>query len=705
MESERGVRPLNGRRRWLRVAAAAEMLEVSEHTLRRWADAGVVPCRRTPSGQRRFLAGDLERFLEGSEHGSDGDALPRVSRAVAREQDPRAALALVARTLADALAVPCCLVMEHDDALDALVCVAGASAQPEDPGAACGVIEHEGEVWPLADRPAEREMLRSGEPLREGSRLCVPFGLGGESNGCLALLGPRAGRLPAAGLGLARDVGDLAALAVNRVQAERARAEQSARMDSLLHAGQSMTSSLVLQDVLDSVAREVVDTFDAHYCVIWEYVEDRDMLVERAGFGVDDDYSVDDDFILLDERPKEREILFSPVPVVETVSDPLLDAESRESMERWGEKTCLSLPLRFGGATLGVLVVCETERERRFSEEEMELARGLANQASAAVHNARVYRDLEERNVELVARARRERLLNELSLELGASLDPRKVLDSACSRICTILDATGCEIWAHHDDGTIECLAAWVAGEAVEEWIGRRLPLADWAVTRMALEEGETLVVTSLDDPRLGDEERAVMREWDQRSAIATPLRARGRILGTLEVTQAGRERDFTPEEVATAEACARLTAPAIDNATLYEGQADHARRLQSLLEAGRAVTSSLVIEDVLAALVHTAATSLGISGGADLRVRRRGRRHDDALRVPGEPDGLPGHRQAVSAQRVPLGQAAAGERRCRRRDDLRPGPAPDVRESMERHGEKTCLTVPLRFGATGWAC
>ena len=173
------------------------------------------------------------------------------------------------------------------------------------------------------------------------------------------------------------------------------------------------------------------------------------MLVERAGFGVDDDYSVDDDFILLDERPREREILFSPEPVVETVSDPSLDAESRESMERWGEKTCLSLPLRFGGATLGVLVVCETERERRFSEEEMELARGLANQASAAVHNARVYRDLEERNVELVARARRERLLNELSLELGASLDPRKVLDSACSRICAILDATGCEIWAH----------------------------------------------------------------------------------------------------------------------------------------------------------------------------------------------------------------------------------------------------------------
>ena len=359
----------------------------------------------------------------------------------------------------------------------------------------------------------------------------------------------------------------------------------------------------------------------------------------------------------------------------------------------------LSLPLRFGGATLGVLVVCETERERRFSAEEMELARGLANQASAAVHNARVYRDLEERNVELVARARRERLLNELSLELGASLDPRKVLDSACSRICTIMDATGCEIWAHHDDGTIECLAAWVAGEAVEEWIGRRLPLADWAVTRVALERGETLVVTSLDDPRLGDEERAVMGEWDQRSAIATPLRARGRILGTLEVTQAGREREFTAEEVATAEACARITAPAIDNATIYERQADHARRLQSLLEAGRAVTSSLVIEDVLAALVHSAATSLGFpealifeyDADADAMTMRSAYQENptvyEDLDKPYPLSDYPSDRPLLESDDVVVETIS---------DPALPA---DVRESMEYHGEKTCLTVPLQFG------
>ena len=54
------------------------------------------------------------------------------------------------------------------------------------------------------------------------------------------------------------------------------------------------------------------------------------------------------------------------------------------------------------------------------------------------------------------------------------------------------------------------------------------------------------------------------------------------------------------------------MTALAVDNALLFERQADHAQRLSSLLEAGRTLTSSLDLQDVLAALVQTAAASLG---------------------------------------------------------------------------------------------
>ncbi|HEY5169434.1 MAG TPA: GAF domain-containing protein, partial [Thermoleophilia bacterium] len=706
---ERGERRTRDRR-WLRVAAAAEILAVSEHTLRRWADAGVVPCRRTPSGQRQFLPGDLARFLEeceraGGREGRSGSGggrpkpaatgtraelaertLLELGREVTRAGDPRESLGLIARGAAEHLGMVECLVYEHDETLDALVCRAGADVA----------------LHPLAEWPEARAMLAGGEPLRGPSRLAVPFGLGTATLGCLVLAGPGAERLTAGDVAVARDFGGLAALAIHRLQTDRLRAEQKARVESLLHAGRSITSSLVLQDVLDAVAREVVDTFDANYCVIWEYVEDEDSLLERAGYGTDSGFGVDGEVLLLGERPREREILFSSEPVLETLSDPELDADSRESMERWGEKTCLSLPLRFGEVTIGVLVVCETERERRFTSAELELAAGLANQASAAVHNARVYRDLERRNEELTASARRERLLNELGFELGSSLDPRTVLDSACRDIAALLDAGTCGMYAQRDEGAVECLAVWVGGEDAqdaESWVGRRFPLDQWTITRLAVGDGSTVVVDTLRDPRLGADERAVMEHWDQQALLATPMQARGRVLGTLEMTRPAGARLFGPDDVATAEACARLTALAVDNAMLFERQTDHARRLQSLLEAGRAITSSLDIQEVLAALVRTAAVSLGCpealifeyDAEADtMTMRSVYQEHPTVYAQLDQPYPL----EDYPSDRALL---AAGDLVVETVSD--PALPEDVRESMEHHGEKTCLTVPLRYG------
>ena len=50
--------------RFFNVSEAADFLGVSAASLRKWSDEGLVPVYRTPGGQRRFSAGDLEAFLE-----------------------------------------------------------------------------------------------------------------------------------------------------------------------------------------------------------------------------------------------------------------------------------------------------------------------------------------------------------------------------------------------------------------------------------------------------------------------------------------------------------------------------------------------------------------------------------------------------------------------------------------------------------------
>jgi hypothetical protein len=49
---------------YVKTAQAAVILGVSQNTLRAWAEAGKIPCRRNPAnGYRLFLRRDLEAFL------------------------------------------------------------------------------------------------------------------------------------------------------------------------------------------------------------------------------------------------------------------------------------------------------------------------------------------------------------------------------------------------------------------------------------------------------------------------------------------------------------------------------------------------------------------------------------------------------------------------------------------------------------------
>jgi len=49
---------------YVKTAEAAQILGVSQNTLRSWAEAGKIPVRRNPANRYRlFLRRDLERFL------------------------------------------------------------------------------------------------------------------------------------------------------------------------------------------------------------------------------------------------------------------------------------------------------------------------------------------------------------------------------------------------------------------------------------------------------------------------------------------------------------------------------------------------------------------------------------------------------------------------------------------------------------------
>ena len=56
----------NDTSRWLPLGDACRLLDVSQATLRQWADGGHLRAYRTPGGHRRFLRDDVETLIKGN---------------------------------------------------------------------------------------------------------------------------------------------------------------------------------------------------------------------------------------------------------------------------------------------------------------------------------------------------------------------------------------------------------------------------------------------------------------------------------------------------------------------------------------------------------------------------------------------------------------------------------------------------------------
>ena len=84
---------LPGDGEWLSLRDACRLLDVSDTTLRQWADAGHLRVYRTPGGHRRFLRQDVEALTGASrpspeparDDSGEGPALRRIRRRLTRD--------------------------------------------------------------------------------------------------------------------------------------------------------------------------------------------------------------------------------------------------------------------------------------------------------------------------------------------------------------------------------------------------------------------------------------------------------------------------------------------------------------------------------------------------------------------------------------------------------------------------------------------
>jgi diguanylate cyclase (GGDEF)-like protein len=216
----------------------------------------------------------------------------------------------------------------------------------------------------------------------------------------------------------------------------------------------AITSSLVLDEVLASVAKRTAEVLDLWECDIYEYRAAEDVTVNQA-LWARRFHPADAEWVGcrhdLEERPTFRRVIAERCAVANHVDDPNLPQADLTRMEFWGEKSCLVVPLIFKDEVTGCLKLVEKRHLRRFTDEEEQLAMTLAALVAVAIENARLFGRVEqlavtdgltglcnhrhffERLAEEVARAKRYELA--LSM-LMIDIDDFKAYNDALGHPC-----------------------------------------------------------------------------------------------------------------------------------------------------------------------------------------------------------------------------------------------------------------------------
>ncbi|MFP2958196.1 GAF domain-containing protein [Myxococcus sp. 1LA] len=263
-----------------------------------------------------------------------------------------------------------------------------------------------------------------------------------------------------------------------------------------------------------------------------------------------------------------------------SMSMPLVEALREQqaiwvgSPEEWGarypgldarmlQEAALALPLMVKGRALGAIGL-SFARPRTFTEMDRAFFTALAHACAQALD--RVHLTAEERRAHAQARAAAARLqmLTEASDAFDATnRDLSVLLDTIALQVSRFL-GDACTLCLLSDDGARLEVAASHAGE------GGAPLLPGEALSDFVLQSGRPLRV-----PELSPEQRRELGQGEAlRGLLCVPLRAQGRVVGTLSVGRTGAGgRGFTLEDQELVEELAAKAALSIENARLFAEQ------------------------------------------------------------------------------------------------------------------------------------
>jgi diguanylate cyclase (GGDEF)-like protein/excisionase family DNA binding protein len=570
----------------LSVAQAAALLGVHPNTIRAWTDAGRLTAYRINSrGDRRFRRGEVIRLLVEDGVASDDDAeapgahsrselgvFTRIATGLAATPTvPSVARILVEAVRTELRAERVAVYVTVDDRVE-LVAHAGFATSP--PLVLDPTVEPEGDaadaVIRLATRRGPVGLLLLDRATAEA--MPPPLAQSLAATAATALAGARL-------LGRARR--DL----------HRARA--------LGAVSKELAGELDLNRVLDDIIERTRTLFGADRAGLWQFDDTRHpvALVTR---GLSPTFLARSAALTPDSRTIGVRAMREGRPRWARNAHANRDVgEMRDAYGEEGIRTICIVPLRSGGASIGVLGLYHDD-DHTWPDEEIALVQAFADQAAIAIQNARLYRSVAQQ-------AARMQSIQDLSARLNRLTDVRAIGEAIVAEAITLADYHDIRIY-QVDWELRRCDPIAFTRDMIEADGDDAVELLRVAVgegfTGWVAEHGKPLLINNA----LDDERGKTIEGTDDvpESMLVVPMLYEGRALGVIVLSQLGFDR-FTTDDLQTMSIFAGYAAQAMANATTYEQllakSTELARRADSqrrLLQINERLLSTLDQADVL---------------------------------------------------------------------------------------------------------
>ena len=360
-------------------------------------------------------------------------------------------------------------------------------------------------------------------------------------------------------------IADQAASVLYKTQLYRQTEERARQLAVLNEVGSSITSTLDLRTVLETIVAKAIELLGAEAGSLLLLDEQHNELVFEVTFGP----AAED---LRGQRLPFGKGIVGAVAQTrqpQIVNETQTDARWLRDVDRstaFSTRAIVAVPMITKDRVIGVLELINKRDADRFTEDDQQLLTAFATNAAVAVENARLFTMTDQA---LASRLDELSMLQEIDRQLNTSLDIKRVLDLTLDWGLRMTNASAGSVGlVNREQNTIELLAT-----RDYTYQPATLPI-DRGLAGAVARSGQPILLNDV-----SQDQRYIAGSTTTRSQLSVPLKREHDVIGVMNL-ESNRLNAFGMLQLDTANRLADHAATAIINAQLYE-QVSRANRIK----------------------------------------------------------------------------------------------------------------------------